>query len=58
MSSVQVDSPFVVNLYYSFQTNDKLCLILDLMNGSRNIQCMCVVCVCVVCVFVCVCVYV
>ena len=30
----QVDSPFVVNLYYAFQTADKLCFILDLMNGN------------------------
>ena len=30
----KVDSPFVVNLYYAFQTNDKLAFILDLMNGG------------------------
>ena len=30
----KVNSPFVVNLYYAFQTSDKLCFILDLMNGG------------------------
>ncbi len=30
----KVNSPFVVNLYYAFQTADKLCFILDLMNGG------------------------
>ena len=30
----KVNSPFVVNLYYAFQTPDKLCFILDLMNGG------------------------
>lgn len=30
----KVTSPFVVNLYYAFQTSDKLCFILDLMNGG------------------------
>lgn len=30
----RVNSPFVVNLYYAFQTPDKLCFILDLMNGG------------------------
>lgn len=30
---LQISSPFVVNLYYAFQTSDKLCFILDLMNG-------------------------
>lgn len=30
----KVNSPFVVNLYYSFQTPEKLCFILDLMNGG------------------------
>ena len=29
-----MNSPFVVNLYYAFQTTDKLCFILDLMNGT------------------------
>ena len=28
------NSPFIVNLYYAFQTGDKLCFILDLMNGG------------------------
>ena len=28
------NSPFIVNLYYAFQTADKLCFILDLMNGG------------------------
>lgn len=32
--SLQVSSPFVVNLYYAFQTNEKLCFVLDLMNGG------------------------
>jgi len=32
--TVQVNSPFVVSLYYAFQTADKLCFILDLMNGG------------------------
>ena len=35
-SLLQVNSPFVVNLYYAFQTPDKLCFILDLMNGTSN----------------------
>ena len=30
----KVNSPFVVNLYYAFQTPDKLSFILDLMNGG------------------------
>jgi beta-adrenergic-receptor kinase len=30
----KVNSPFVVNLYYAFQTPEKLCFILDLMNGG------------------------
>lgn len=30
----KVSSPFVVNLYYAFQTSDKLAFILDLMNGG------------------------
>lgn len=30
----KVNSPFVVNLYYAFQTSNKLCFILDLMNGG------------------------
>ncbi len=30
----KVNSPFVVNLYYAYQTSDKLCFILDLMNGG------------------------
>ena len=28
------NSPFIVNLYYAFQTGDKLCFILDLINGG------------------------
>jgi len=36
--TLQVNSPFVVSLYYAFQTADKLCFILDLMNGSASIQ--------------------
>ena len=30
----KISSPFVVNLYYAFQTNEKLCFVLDLMNGG------------------------
>ena len=30
---LQVNSAFVVNLHYAFQSSDKLYLIMDLMNG-------------------------
>ena len=30
---LQVNSAFVVNLHYAFQSTDKLYLIMDLMNG-------------------------
>lgn len=30
----QVDCPFIVCMTYAFQTPDKLCFILDLMNGG------------------------
>jgi hypothetical protein len=33
----KVNSPFVVNLYYAFQTPEKLCFILDLMNGDLKV---------------------
>ena len=29
-----VDSPFIVCMTYAFQTPDKLCFVLDLMNGE------------------------
>jgi beta-adrenergic-receptor kinase len=31
---VQVNNPFIVCMTYAFQTPDKLCLVLDLMNGK------------------------
>lgn len=31
---LQVDCPFIVCMTYAFQTPDKLCFILDLMNGG------------------------
>ena len=31
---LQVNSAFVVNLHYAFQSSDKLYLIMDLMNGK------------------------
>lgn len=31
---VQVDSPFIVCISYAFHTPDKLCFLLDLMNGK------------------------
>lgn len=33
-SSTQVDCPFIVCMTYAFHTPDKLCFILDLMNGG------------------------
>ena len=30
----RVDTPFIVCLNYAFQTTDRLCFILDLMNGG------------------------
>ena len=32
----RVDTPFIVCLNYAFQTTDRLCFILDLMNGLKN----------------------
>ena len=32
--SLQEGSPFIVCMTYAFQTTDKLCFILDLMNGG------------------------
>ena len=32
--STGIDSPFIVGMTYSFHTTDKLCFILDLMNGG------------------------
>ena len=34
--ALQVNSAFVVNLHYAFQSSDKLYLIMDLMNGRRG----------------------
>lgn len=31
---IQVDCPFIVCMTYAFHTPDKLCFILDLMNGG------------------------
>ena len=31
---LKFDSPFIVGLNYAFQTEDKLCFVLDLMNGK------------------------
>ena len=36
MPYLQVNSAFVVNLHYAFQSSDKLYLIMDLMNGRRG----------------------
>ena len=36
MPCLQVNSAFVVNLHYAFQSSDKLYLIMDLMNGRRG----------------------
>ena len=30
---LKFDSPFIVGLNYAFQTEDKLCFVLDLMKG-------------------------
>lgn len=44
MSSL--DNPFVVKLYYSFQTNDYLYLVMEYLNGGdcatllRNVGCL------------------
>lgn len=32
--NIQVDCPFIVCMTYAFHTPDKLCFILDLMNGG------------------------
>lgn len=34
ISVLQEGSPFIVNMTYAFQTPEKLCFILDLMNGG------------------------
>ena len=34
LCGVQEGSPFIVCMTYAFQTTDKLCFILDLMNGG------------------------
>ena len=31
---LKFDSPFIVGLNYAFQTEEKLCFVLDLMNGK------------------------
>ena len=31
---LKFDSPFIVGLNYAFQTDEKLCFVLDLMNGE------------------------
>ena len=54
---LQVSHPFVVNLYYAFQTSDKLCFILDLMNGSGCMtvcHCYCVLYICIMytCIYI------
>ncbi len=32
-----VDSPFILELHYAFQTNDKLYLVMDFMSGGKGV---------------------
>ena len=33
----KVNSPFIVCMTYAFQTPEKLCFVLDLMNGRKTV---------------------
>jgi len=54
-----VNHPFIVKLHFAFQTHDKLCLVLDFINGGELFSYIAKekVCVCV-CIYVCVHVFV